>query len=132
MATMRGTASGWIQVARWVARSMALGVAGLFVLFMLESGMRLVPGLSWADPQGMPLFLVLLVGIAGLFLAWRLEALGGALAVAGALAIMALVYLGSGPAMLLGALFFSLPLLIAGCLYLGCWQSEAGLDGKEA
>jgi hypothetical protein len=63
--------------------------------------------------------------MAGLLLAWRWEALGGLLAVGGALLILALVFAGSGPTMVLGALFFTLPLLTAGCLYLGCWWRTA-------
>ena len=124
MTTTRQTASGWIRSLRWVARSIGLCVAALFVFFMFESGARFVPALPWADPQGMPLFLALLVAVAGLLLAWHHEAVGGIIAVAGALLILALVFLGSGPGMLLGALLFTLPLLAAGCLYLGCWQSE--------
>jgi hypothetical protein len=74
----------------------------------------------------MPLFLVLLAAVAGLLLAWRWEALGGLVAVSGALVILALAYLGSGPMVLLGAVLFTLPLLLAGCLYLGCWRCESG------
>jgi hypothetical protein len=132
MATTHATASRWIRIARWAARSIAVCVAALFAFFMIESGARLVPGLSWTEPQGMPLLLVLLAAVAGLLVAWRREAVGGLMAVAGALAILALVYLGSGPAMLLGALLFTLPLLVAGCLFLGCWQSEPHSDQQQA
>jgi hypothetical protein len=130
---MTGKATGrWIRIARWAARAIALVVTALFAFFMIESGARLVPALSWTEPQGMPLFVVLLVAVAGLLLAWRREAVGGLMAVAGALVILALVYLGSGPTMLLGALFFTLPLLAAGCLFLGCWRSESELDQRQA
>ena len=119
--TGRQLSSRWIRITRWVARSIALCVAVLFVFFMIDSGARLVAALPWTEPQGMPLFLVLLAAVAGLLLAWRQEAVGGGLAVGGSLVILILVCLGSGPAMLLGALLFTLPLLVAGCLYLGCW-----------
>ncbi len=132
MKTIRQATIRRIRSLRWVARSIGLCVAALFVFFMIDSGARLIPALPWTEPQGMPLFLVLLAAVAGLLLAWRYEAVGGLLAVAGALVILALVFLGSGPSMLLGALFFTLPLLVAGCLYLGCWQSEAGLDQQNA
>lgn len=132
MTLRRQTASRWISVARWVARTMALCVAVFFAFFMIESGLRLVPVLPWTQPQGMPLFVVLLAAVAGLLLAWRKEAVGGVIAVGGALVILGLVYLGSGPTMLLGALFFTLPLLVAGCLYLGCWRSELGHDRQHA
>ncbi len=132
MATTRQMTGRWVRSLRWVARSIGLSVAALFVFFMVDSGARLLPALPWTEPQGMPLFLVLLAAVAGLLLAWRYEAVGGFLALAGALVILALVFLGSGPSMLLGALFFTLPLLVAGCLYLGCWQSEAELDKQQA
>lgn len=132
MATIRQMTSRRIRFLRWVARSIGLCVAALFVFFLIDSGARLLPALPWTEPQGMPLFLVLLAAVAGLLLAWRHEAMGGFLAVAGALLILALVFLGSGPSMLLGALFFTLPLLVAGCLYLGCWQAEPELDQQQA
>jgi hypothetical protein len=109
----------------------ALAIASLFVLFIVESGARVVPALSWTNPQGLPLLLILVVAVAGVLLAWRWEAPGGAIAVVSALLILALVLLGSGPRMMLGALFFTLPLLAAGCLYLGCWWQAGARRGER-
>lgn len=131
MATTSQRVSGWIRGMRWCARLVGLAIASLFVLFIVESGARVVPTLSWTSPQGLPLFLILVAAVAGVLLAWRWEAPGGAMAVGGALLILALVFLGSGPRMLLGALFFTLPLLAAGCLYLGCWWQAGAQRGEQ-
>lgn len=66
------------------------------------------------------MLLVLLVALAGVLIAWRWELVGGLLALAGALAIMGLVCAGSGTDMLFCSVLFTLPLVVAGVLYLGC------------
>jgi hypothetical protein len=113
---------------RWAARLIALVALGLFVLFAVELGPKVLPGLKWTQPQGLPLLLVLLAALAGGLVAWRWELAGGIMTFAGALAIMALVCIGSGTDMLYCAFLFTLPLLAAGALYLGCcWRkSRAG------
>ena len=116
--------NGWTSMIRGVARVLGLAATGLFVAFLVVSGAIVFP-LSWADPQGFPLLIALLVAVAGVLIAWRWELAGGVMAVGGAVAIMALVCAGSGTDMFLCALLFSLPLLIAGALYLGCcWRQR--------
>jgi peptidoglycan/LPS O-acetylase OafA/YrhL len=110
---------------RWVARILALIATGLFVYFLVESGAEVVSSLAWG-PQGFPLLIGLAVALIGLLLAWRWELLGGVMAVVGGVATMALVCIGSGPDMLFCALLFTLPILVAGVLYLGCcWRTRA-------
>jgi len=105
---------------RWAARVLALLVAGLFVWFLAEFGARVLPALSWLDPQGVPLLAALLVALAGVLVAWRWELAGGLLTLAGALAIVALVAVGSGLDTVYAALLLTAPLLVAGALYVGC------------
>lgn len=112
--------NGSASAMRWGARILGLLALGLFVAFLATSGGSVLSALSWTSPQGIPLLLVLLVAIAGVFIAWRWELVGGVLAVLGAFAIMGLVCAGSGADMLPCAVMFTLPLLIAGALYLGC------------
>lgn len=69
--------------------------------------------------KGVPLLIALLLALVGVLIAWRWELTGGVVAVAGALTIMGLVCLDSGGDMLLCAVSFSFPLLVAGVLHLG-------------
>jgi hypothetical protein len=52
--------------------------------------------------------------------AWRWELVGGIMTVVGVAGIISLVCAGSGIDMLFCAILFTLPLLVAGALYLGC------------
>jgi hypothetical protein len=119
MAEMQEDGNGWTAVMRWTARLLALVAIGLFVYFAVEAGSRVFPSLSWG-PQGIPLLIALLVALAGAIVAWRWELVGGAMTVGGVAAIMALVCIGSGTDMFYCAFLFTLPLLVAGALYLGC------------
>jgi hypothetical protein len=108
---------------RWIARALGLLASGPFVLFLIYSGARIFPKLSWSSPQGMPLFIVLAMATVGVLIAWRWETIGGAIAVLCAIAIGALVYLGSGLIVFSAALMASIPFLVAGLLFLGCcWR----------
>jgi hypothetical protein len=110
---------------RWVARLLAVASVGLFALFAVECGPTALASLSWSSPQGMPLLVALLVALAGVVIAWRWELVGGAMAIGGAAAIMALVCAGSGFELFRCALIFTAPLLLAGALYLGCcWRKR--------
>jgi hypothetical protein len=66
----------------------------------------------------MPLLLALVLSVAGVNIAWRWAKLGGAMAVAGGLTMIALVTLASGPDGLLGVVLFAFPVLFAGVLHL--------------
>jgi hypothetical protein len=133
MTEVQQTGDGWTTAMRWTARLLALIAAGLFVAFIIMSGARLLSTLSWSSPQGLPLLIALVVAIAGVLIAWRWELVGGAMAMGGSLAIMALVCAGSGGDMLYCALLFTLPLLLAGALYLACcWRKRIARLGQEA
>lgn len=107
------------------ARGLGLWASTPFVLFLTYSGARVCPKLSWSSPQGLPLFMVFVVATAGVLIAWRWELIGGAIAVVCAIAINALVYLGSGNAMFSVALMNSVPFFIAGVLFLAChWRAR--------
>lgn len=116
--------NGWTSSMRWVARLLALVALGLFVFFAVEFGARVFPILSWG-PQGIPLLVAVLVSLAGLLVAWRWELVGSIMTVAGVAATVALVCLGSGTDMFFCAFLFTLPLLVAAALFLGCcWRTR--------
>ena len=119
MSKVQQKRDGSTTAMRWTARILALLAVGLFVYFAVELGARVFPTLSWG-PQGIPLMVALAVALAGVVVAWRWELVGGIMTVAGVAGIMALVCVGSGTDMLFCAFLFSLPLLVAGALYLGC------------
>lgn len=125
MAKVQRCDDGWATAMRWIARFLALVAAGLFAYFLVEFGAKVFPSLAWTNPQGIPLLLALLLALAGVLIAWRWELIGGMIAVACSAAIIALVCAGSGLDMFLCAVFFTLPLLLAGALYLGCcWRTR--------
>jgi hypothetical protein len=67
-----------------------------------------------------------LVALLGAFIAWRWELVGGVMTIAGAVMVMALVCAGSGFDMLYCAFLFTLPLLVAGVLYVACsWRKRS-------
>jgi hypothetical protein len=110
---------------RWTARILALIAGGLFVYAAVEFGPKILSSMSWTSAQGLPLLLGLLVALLGGLIAWRWELIGGLMAVAGAVIVMALVCIGSGLDMLYCAFLFTLPLLLAGALYLACcWRTR--------
>lgn len=119
MSKVQQKKDGSTTAMRWTARILALLAVGLFVFFAVELGARVFPTLSWG-PQGIPLMIALAVALAGVVVAWRWELVGGIMTVAGVAGIMALVCAGSGTDMLFCAFLFTLPLLAAGALYLGC------------
>lgn len=109
----------------WPARAASLIVSGLFLLFVLESGARVVGTLDWSNPRGMPLFLALILSVAGVNTAWRWASLGGMMAVTGSVTMVALVILASGPAGFLGVALFAFPIFVAGALHLAYSLSVA-------
>ena len=125
--------SGWTTAMRWAARILALIAVGLFVYFIIEFGTKVFPSLAWTNPQGVPLLIALVLALAGVVIAWRWELIGGLIAVGCSAAIIALVCAGSGPDMFLCAFYFTLPLLLAGVLYLGCcWRTRKTSKSQSA
>lgn len=124
--------NGSTSAMRWTARVLALVAVGLFVYFAVDFGARVFPTLSWG-PQGIPLLVVVGIALAGVLVAWRWELVGGIMTLAGVVGIMALVCLGSGTDMLFCAFLFTLPLLVAGALYLGCcWRTKSVKVAQES
>ena len=125
MAKVQKCDDGWATAMRWIARVLALIATALFVYFLVEFGAKTFSSLAWTSPQGLPLLLALLLALGGVLIAWRWELVGGMIAVGCSAAIIALVCAGSGFDMLLCAVYFTLPLLLAGALYLGCcWRTR--------
>jgi len=112
---------GGLRSARWIARILGLAVLLLFLWFLAYAGAKVIPSLAWGDPQGVPLFAVLVAAVSGVLFAWRWELFGGLLALLGAVAIIVLVSLGGGTSTILGAIVLALPLAVAGILYLGAY-----------
>ena len=110
---------------RWAGRTIGLISVGLFLLFLTETGARIIPELTWGSPQGIPLLLAMIVAVTGVLVAWFVELVGGLMTFVGAVAIPILVFLGSGLSLLVAALILSLPLLMCGGLCLGCcWRTR--------
>jgi len=127
MSEVQKTDGDWMVVMRWTARLLALVALGLFIWFAAEFGSEVLADLSWG-PQGIPLLIGISVALIGLLLAWRWEMIGGLMAMGGSILIMALVCLGSGLDMLFCALLFTLPILVAAGLYLGCcWRTRLSM-----
>jgi len=122
---------GGIRSARWIARILGAIIVLLFLWFLAYAGARVIPALAWGDPQGVPLFAVLVAAVSGVLVAWRWELLGGLLALLGAVAIVALVYAGGGAGTLPGAIVLALPLIVAGVLYLGAYFRTRGLRANK-
>jgi len=118
---------GGLKSARWAARILGLVVVLLFLWFLAYAGAKVIPSLAWGDPQGVPLFAVLVAAVSGVLVAWRWELLGGLLALLGAAVIVVLVSLGAGTDTVLGAFVLALPLAVAGILYLGAYVRARGL-----
>jgi hypothetical protein len=114
------TSDSWARTMRWSGRVLALLTVGLFLLFLFEAGAKVFPAPTWGKPQQWLLMVALVVALAGVVAAWRWELAGGVLALVGAVAIVILVILGSGLDMLVPAILFVSPLVLAGFLYLGC------------
>ena len=132
MSKVEQTRDGSTTAMRWVARILALLAVGLFVFFAVGLGSRVFPTLSWG-PQGFPLMIALAVALAGVVVAWRWELVGGIMTVAGVAGIIGLVCAGSGTDMLFCAFLFTLPLLVAGILYLGCcWRTRMAKVAQES
>ena len=126
------TKDGSTTAMRWTARILALLAVGLVVFFAIELGAGGFPERGWGDP-GCPLLSVGGFARAGVVVAWRWELVGGIMTVAGVAGIMALVCLGSGTDMLFCAFLFTLPLLVAGALYLGCcWRTRMAEVAQES
>lgn len=123
MTMAQKTGDGLTQAMRWSARVIGLLASGLFGQFMIRSGVRTLPALSWTSPREMPLFLAMVVSVAGILIAWRWETAGGTMTVGGAVAILVLSYVGAGPALVFAAVMLTLPLFVAGVLCLACcWR----------
>ena len=118
--TQNNSSNGWTQGLRWTARLVGLLAIGLFIAFVVMSGPSVFANLSLLSFQGLPLLIALLLALGGVLVAWRWELVGGIMSIVGSIAIIGLVCLGSGTDMFLCSLFFTLPLLVAGVLYLVC------------
>jgi hypothetical protein len=80
----------------------------------------------------MPLLFAMIVASAGVLIAWRWEMVGGAMAVIGAVAILALVYLGSGIILFRATIILIVPLIVPGVLFLVCyWRSRPRPPSEE-
>ena len=131
MTETRERGNGWATSMRWVARLLAVASVGLFVLFAVECGPLALASLSWSNPKGMPLLLILLVALAGVLIAWRRELLGATMAAGGAAGIVLLVCAGSGFALLRCVLLFTSPFLLASALYVGSsWRRKVRITSR--
>jgi len=104
----------FLSSLRWLARGLGTLASAFFLFFVF--------GQSLGKPDSTPStpFFLLGLAIAGILLAWRWERVGGSVAIVASVALGLVVY-SSGPAdPMLGALFYALPFLIPGVLFLIC------------
>ncbi|HSR33172.1 MAG TPA: hypothetical protein VLY63_21615 [Anaerolineae bacterium] len=133
MANTEKAGNGWTSVMRWSARVIGLLASGLFLLFLVEAGPRVIPALSWSEPRGIPLLVAMVLAVVGVLIAWRWELAGGVMAVAGAAAIVGLACIGSGMELFSCAFLLTLPLLVASALFLGCcWRTRVLRTAHES
>lgn len=133
MTRLQRTGDGLTKGVRWSARLVGLLAGSLFLEFIIRKGARIVPGLPWSSPIGMPLFLALVMAVAGGLIGWRWEAIGSMMAIVGAVAILALAYTGVGPGIVPATLILTLPLFVAGFLYLiCCCRTKARAWGEKS
>lgn len=126
MATAQPAGDDLATGLRWLARFLGLLTSGLFLLFIVGSGAKIYPTLSWTSPRGMPLLIVLGIAVLGVLIAWRWELAGGAMALGGAIVLSVLVRLGSDRIVSSTASLIVLPFFVVGFLYLTCcWRTRA-------
>jgi hypothetical protein len=119
---------------RWSARGVGLVATGLYLLFVVEFGAKVLSTISWNSPAGLPLLVALTLAVAGTIVAWRWAAIGGLMALLGGMSIVAMTVLGRGPNMALASFVLALPLLVAGTLYLACcgWSIVTRVETEKA
>jgi len=118
--TLQSTSDELTCALRGVARAMGLLASIPFVLFFLYASTELWPELAWSSPLGIPLLIALAMAAVSALIAWHSELVGGALTVVCAIAVIALVCLGSGHSLFPLALLNILPYSLAGALLLVC------------
>ncbi len=110
------------SVLRDIALALGLLASMPFLLFVLYASFELGSELPFGSPQGLPLLIALALAPVGVLIALHRELAGGAITVVCAIAITALVNLGSGHGLLLLALLNSLPCALISLFLLLCSQ----------
>lgn len=123
-----------VEGMRWSARLVGLVATALFLQLVIDWSPTAILKLPWSSATGMPLFLALLMSVAGVLIAWRWQTAGGVMASVGAIGIIFLVYLRSGSDLMIPALVMAAPLLIPGALYLACsgWTAVTSLPAEQS
>ncbi|MBC7223092.1 MAG: hypothetical protein H5T59_02260 [Anaerolineae bacterium] len=104
------------RVVRWLARGISTLAAGMW-LFILVASLLTEP-VSWGDPEGTALSVLILLSAVGVGGGWRSERFGGAWLTAVGIAFCTFAYLSAGSNKGLAVLVSGFPFLLAGLLYL--------------
>lgn len=104
---------------RWTARVLSVGLAALFAAFAIGEGL---PPLQPVSIQTLS-FALLSLALGGLLIAWRFEAVGAAVALAGAIGFYLVDFATSEPHAIPNGWVFPL-LIVAPLLYLTAVASE--------
>ncbi len=118
---------------RFTAKSIGLLALLTGLIYLRVVGLESITAVrqgNWSQ-SAVVLFFLLVAATLGLLCAWRLEALGGSIAVASGLGIGILAYLTVEDNKLFTTFAYSSPFLIAGGLSLACWWRERSSSLRE-
>lgn len=107
----------------------SIGILALLTGLVYLRAIGLESAAAWRSGEPVSavlLFVLLLVAIVGLLLAWWREGLGGFVAASSAVGIGLLAYLTIRENRLFSAFAYSSPFLVAGLLFLCCWWRDRG------
>jgi len=109
---------------RFAAKSVSLLALLTGLIYLRVVGLESVTAVregNWGH-SAVILFFLLVLATLGVLCAWRLEALGGAIALLSGLAVAILAYLTVEDNKLFTTFAYSSPFLVAGSLSLACWR----------
>ncbi|MCP4427687.1 MAG: hypothetical protein GY803_24650 [Chloroflexi bacterium] len=113
-----------ISELRFIAKSISALALLTGLIYLRAVGMESVTavrGGEWGQ-NSVILFFLLVVATLGVLCAWRLEALGGSIAIVSGVGVAILAYLTVEDNKLFTTFAYSSPFLIAGGLSLACWR----------
>ncbi|MEW6718805.1 MAG: hypothetical protein AB1345_15065 [Chloroflexota bacterium] len=115
------------KILRWTARGIGSLFAALWILSLFASTISEIShgSFRFSFDEGFWLVVLVLIILVGVIIAWKQEALGGTITLAGAIAFGLFAYLTAGRNKIYIMLFTSIPFLISAILFLICWKRSA-------
>jgi multisubunit Na+/H+ antiporter MnhB subunit len=118
-----GHSSGDVNQLRFVAKSVGILALLTGLIYLRVVGVESIGAIragQWGQ-NIVILFFMMILATLGLFCAWRLEAVGGIIALFSGLGVAILTYLAFEQNRLFTTFAYSSPFLVAGGLSLACW-----------